>query len=219
MLRSGGGAKLSMKVENWQWSPAHLSQNTFLGARTMYFVAPNSDGAVNLTSTPEVANIRIKIGTFEFLLRMERGVIFDGMPSLAGANAINDENFTLPTIQGLWTGMENGVGFCSSADYPYPKWTTVEYDPSIVALFSPTEPTQNPSSPSKTNRDWVIPVAVVVPVVIVLVIVIILLVVFVPSVRFFFRPFSKPRSPSHLTGERSTNGNTWHAANKPPVTQ
>jgi hypothetical protein len=96
------------------------------------------------------------------------------------------------------------------------RWTNVDYDPTLAALFvpspTPENPSASPASKGLSNGAKAAIIAVVV-IVVVLTVVIALLAVFVPAVRSFFRPFAKrERIAREASRQRQT---TWTRSSTP----
>lgn len=163
------------------------------------------------------------VNSYSYLLTMERGIIFDGQPSLTG-NVRPGFYIEYPASD-FYLGTAFVQGFCPSSRLTWGKWRTIEYDPTIVALFETSFST--PTSPSyvaKQKKTWATGLAIAIPLTVVLLVIIVLLVMFVPPVRHFFQPFTK-RNAANTTSHTHSNSNTllspnskeggWTKASKP----
>ena len=150
----------------------------------------------------------------------------DGVPHFRGAFNAAGNFYNLKKITSQRIGpFATGIPVCS----PW-HWSEMIYDPSIAFLFG--APAFTPAVTPSSNAG-VIAGAVVGSIVAAIVIVVVL-VIFVPPVRYFFMPFSKPRTaptdvikatPSSVeASERSTSNvdqtsnnsrSDWNPAVKP----
>lgn len=97
------------------------------------------------------------------------------------------------------------------------------YDPNVGTLFSSpvSSPSDSPPPPSqiRDRKTAIIVGAVIGSVLAVIVITIILLSIFIPSVKHFFRPFSKPRSSLDTTKasivDQNPSDGSWAKATRP----
>lgn len=224
-LNSGGGLKTGFSIRGWNWSTEHLQNETYL-AMTYQFLAHSSViGSMTAKQNLESILFNITVNAHSYMITLERGIIVNGNPMLYGREHAGFNAVYLPTPG--YIGTEFVQGFCSSPDYPFPKFQSIEYDPSIVALFDPPQystdngaPSTSPSH-SKNRKTWVVAVAVSIPLVFVIVATTVLLVIFVPAVKHFFRPYSKrsmgegkDRIESN-TLKSSPSSDGWTKASKP----
>lgn len=213
---SGGGLKLGMVMKNWNWDNASQSAglDTFLGISYQMWAHPPNGATLNFSQGAETINFGLDVGGFPFKINMDKGVIFDGQPSIVGTARLQ-YSVPLPPIQDLWYALEFNQGFCTSIDYPFERHQNITYDPSIVSLFS-TDPTVPRSKSSKTVG---IAVGVSIGVIALIVAVIVVLVLTVPSVREFVRPYSKNRTGDGqrkpLQAETHSTSKEWSPASKP----
>lgn len=192
----GGGLKLGMSMKQWDWDIDAQANGTetYLGIMYEMWTHTSEGGLLNYSQTEDSVVINLTIANFPFAINMDKGMIFDGEPSLAGSSR-NNYRVPVPALgNGLWTVLEFNQGFCSADTYPFIRFTNLTYDPSIVTLFA-TDPTLPNGRSSKGNNKTIgIAVGVTFGVILFLVIVAIILVLTVPSVRNIVRPYSKRRA-------------------------
>jgi hypothetical protein len=133
------------------------------------------------------------------LINFDKGFLFDGVaylqPDLTKLGPylnFSKNTFTFP--------LKTGIPLCVPGHY-----TELIYDPAISSLFTPPVASEKGQDP-KNSKTTIILGAVLGSLAAVIVIGIIAAAIFVPSVREFFRPFSKPRDPT--TTGRDTSSHT-----------
>lgn len=172
----------------------------------------------------ESLGLELDVGGLPFLINLERGIIFEGRPSIA-AYTYPLYNISLPKAEEAWLYFSLTQGFCSPSIYPFQKWQNITYDPTIMSLLTDegTPATEDtPLQAKKSKTALIVSLSVIIPVV-VIVTVIAILANTVPKVKYFFRPYTKRRPTAASVELRSstpnttsaTNGKGWHNAAKP----
>jgi len=209
------GLKVGLEITNWNWTTEYLVNDTYVGMTFQVLTQASTEGSLFTNNDSENLYFHISLGVSRLLLTLERGLVLDGVASLVGAITAGS---TLPifAIPTMWIGGEFMQGFCSSSQFPFVKWKTIFYDPSIVSLVTTfASPTSGPTS---KTPSWVIPVAVVVPIIVV-VIAIALVFTLVPAAKHCIRPFSK-RASTITTVKRGASvesSTRWAQASKPTI--
>ena len=210
-----------MFMQDWTWDNTSEAAGfeTFLGIGYEMWSHSPLGGSLNYSQTTTALVFNLDLAGYPFDINMDKGLIFDGQPSLVGG-ARSSYVIPIPALQDSWFAFEFDQGFCTSVYYPFLRPKNITYDPSIVSLFS-----NDPTIPgSKSSKTVGIAVGVSLGAVVLLVVVAVILVLTVPAVRQVVRPFSKPRSAPHLgqghLSEESpshSQGKGWTSASKPLV--
>lgn len=206
-----GSIKLGLKLSNWTW----VNQTgTYLACilDTGFMSSYPTQVAIQSDDTSIIMNSFL--GQYNFPFIFDIGYLLDDQPVVP--------NVTLDVFPlNLPSGTNGTVPLRLYRAYAEPippiptfstrNWREVFYDPSISVIFGTVEPQSKGNSPSHSrNNTWIIAVSVSVPIILIALVSLILVVYFVPSVRIFFRPFSKPRETS-----TSTSQNNWKHSRTP----
>jgi len=196
-----------------------MANETYVAMTYQFLAHSAAYGYMTSRQTLDSILFNISVNSHPYMITLERGLILDGIPGLYGRVHNGFHVVYMPTTG--YIGTEFVQGFCSSPDFPFPKFKTIDYDPSIVALFDPqfpSNPAPSASPSSGRNRSW-IAIAVVIPIVAVVIVSVVLLVIFVPAVNHFFRPFAKrslERGGSRLDSASSSASSVTSSPTSPP---
>lgn len=182
VFKSNNSLKVAYDVQNWPWNGPDTGSNTtisFLSMHSKYRVA-YTPGFFDPIISYTLIGFNFLASDYLIRLAVDRGFIIDGIPYLT-----RDDDEAFPALGYLDTDqeIEQWLALAICPSNLSSRFTRLQYDPSLSALFIPSD-----KSPTGSNK-WKIAVAVAVPVTVLLVVAIILVVHFSETLKNKIRPY------------------------------
>jgi hypothetical protein len=198
-------------------SPIHCA-HSFIPSRPLSNPFPVSviETSGVLTDGPYQGSVNLTNGYARLFMEFEKAFMYDGIPVFQiDPNPLGDRiKVDLPITATF--PVTSSIPSCAPFHFHH-----LIYDPSIGILFS--SPVSDPSSPPvppsqiRNRKTVTIIGAVIGSLLVAVIIAIILLAIFVPSVKNFFRPYSKSQSSSITQTDTNRSTSNWEKAKTPKM--